>query len=229
MKFDVLTLFPEMIELLASYSILGKSIAAGRIEVNAINIRDFSTDKHHRVDDVIYGGGPGMLMTPQPLHDAIMSVQKEESLVVYLSPQGKKLKQSIVNELSHHKHIILVCGHYEGIDQRIIDQYIDMELSIGDYVLTGGELPAMVVIDALSRFVDGVLGNEESAICDSHYDGLLKYATYTRPRDFQGHVVPEVLLSGNHQKIEDWRKESALENTKSKRPDLLQDTIEQND
>lgn len=229
MKFDVLTLFPELIELLASYSILGKSIAAGRIEVNAINIRDFSTDKHHRVDDVIYGGGPGMLMTPQPLHDAIMSVQKEESLVVYLSPQGKKLKQSIVNELSHHKHIILVCGHYEGIDQRIIDQYIDMELSIGDYVLTGGELPAMVVIDALSRFVDGVLGNEESAICDSHYDGLLKYATYTRPRDFQGHVVPEVLLSGNHQKIEDWRKESALENTKSKRPDLLQDTIEQND
>ncbi len=220
MRFDVLTLFPDFILAMQGYGILGKAIETGLIELNAVDIRDFSQDKHRKVDDTIYGGGPGMLMTPQPLYDAIQSVTSPKSKLVFLSPQGRVLNQDLVEELSSEEHLILLCGHYEGIDQRIIDQCVDLEISIGDYVLTGGEIPAMVLIDGISRFVDGVLGNEESATEDSHYNGLLKYPVYTRPREFQGSEVPQILLSGDHAKIAAWRRQMSEEVTKKKRPDL---------
>ncbi|MDO5689734.1 MAG: tRNA (guanosine(37)-N1)-methyltransferase TrmD [Tissierellia bacterium] len=221
MRFDVLTLFPEFVLGLQSYGLIGKAIEAGRIELGSIDIRNFSRDKHRRVDDAIFGGGPGMLMTPEPIYESIQSCRRAESKVLFLSPQGRVLDQALVQELAQEEHLILLCGHYEGIDQRIIDHYVDMEVSIGDYVLTGGEIPAMVLIDSISRFIDGVLGNEESVTEDSHYDGLLKYPVYTRPRVFQGHEVPEVLLSGDHGRIEAWRQEQSLEVTRQKRPDLL--------
>ncbi len=219
MKFDVLTLFPEMFESLKQ-SIIGKAQEKGLIYINLINIRDFSKDKHKKVDDTPYGGGAGMVMIPDIVYDAYKSVKTNNAKVIYMSPQGKKLDQKKVEELSKQNHLIILCGHYEGIDQRVLDKIVDEEISIGDYVLTGGEIPAMVLIDSVSRYVEGVL-KKESIKEESFSNGLLEYPQYTRPEIFEGERVPEVLLSGNHQNIEKWRKEKSLEITKSKRPDLL--------
>ena len=219
MKFDVLTLFPEMFEPLNS-SIIGRAKEKNLIEINLINIRDFSRDKHKKVDDTPYGGGAGMVMMPDVVYDAYKSVEDKNAKVIYMSPQGKKLTQKKVEELAKQEHLIILCGHYEGIDQRVIDKIVDEEISIGDYVLTGGEIPAMVLIDSVSRYNSGVIA-EESREEESFTNGLLEYPQYTRPEVFEGVEVPEVLLSGHHANIEKWRKEKALEITKLKRPDLL--------
>ena len=219
MKFDVLTLFPEMFEPLNS-SIIGRAKEKNLIEINLINIRDFSKDKHKKVDDTPYGGGAGMVMMPDVVYDAYKSVEDKNAKVIYMSPQGKKLTQKKVEELANEEHLIILCGHYEGIDQRVIDKIVDEEISIGDYVLTGGEIPAMVLIDSVSRYSSGVIA-EESREEESFANGLLEYPQYTRPEVFEGVKVPEVLLSGHHANIEKWRKEKALEITKLKRPDLL--------
>lgn len=219
MKFDVLTLFPEMFKSLDE-SIIGKAKEKELIEINLINIRDFSKDKHKKVDDTPYGGGAGMVLMPDVVYDAYSSIQDKNAKVIYLSPQGKVLNQEKVKELSKEKHLILLCGHYEGIDQRVLDEIVDEEISIGDYVLTGGELPAMVLIDSVSRYVKGVL-NEESIQEESFTNNRLEYPQYTRPEIFRGKKVPEVLTSGHHKNIEKWRDEKSLEITKIKRPDLL--------
>lgn len=219
MKFDVLTLFPEMFEPLRQ-SIIGKAIEKKLIELNLVNIRDFSKDKHKKVDDTPYGGGAGMVMRPDVVYDAYQSVKEEKAKVIYMSPQGKKLNQQIVEKLSKESHLIILCGHYEGIDQRVLDEIVDEEISIGDYVLTGGEIPAMVLIDSVSRYVEGVL-KQDSIQEESFSNGLLEYPQYTRPEIFEGRMVPEILLSGHHQNIEKWRKERSFEITKKKRPDLL--------
>lgn len=220
MKFDVLTLFPEMFEPL-KHSIIERASKQNLININLINIRDFSKDKHKKVDDTPYGGGAGMVMRADVVYDAYKSMQNENAKVIYLTPQGKKLDQKKVEELSKEKHLILLCGHYEGIDQRVIDKIVDEEISIGDYVLTGGELPAMVLIDSVSRYVEGVL-SESSTNEESFSQGLLEYPQYTRPETFEGVKVPEILLSGHHENIKKWREEKSLENTKLKRPDLLE-------
>ena len=219
MKFDVLTLFPEMFEAVKQ-SILGKAIEKGLIDINLVNIRDFSKNKHKKVDDTPYGGGAGMVIRPDVVYDAYKSVHDENAKVVYLTPQGKILNQKMVEDLSKEKHLILLCGHYEGIDQRVIDKIVDEEISIGDYVLTGGEIPAMVLIDSVSRYTEGVL-SQESIKEESFSDGLLEYPQYTRPEIFEGEKVPEVLLSGHHGNIDNWRKEQSIKITKQKRPDLL--------
>ena len=219
MKFDVLTLFPEMFKPLEE-SIIGRAKEKEIIDINLINIRDFSKDKHNKVDDTPYGGGAGMVMKADVVYDAYNSVEDKNAKVIYLTPQGKVLNQNKVEELAKEEHIILLCGHYEGIDQRAIDKINPEEISIGDYVLTGGEIPAMVLIDSVSRYVDGVL-NKDSIEEESFSSGLLEYPQYTRPEIFEGERVPEVLLSGNHQNIEKWRKEKSIEITKKKRPELL--------
>ena len=219
MKFDVLTLFPEMFSSL-NESIIGKAIEKGLIEVNLTNIRDFSKNKHKKVDDTPYGGGAGMVIRPDVVYDAYSSIKNYDAKVIYLSPQGSLLNQDKVKELSKEKHLILICGHYEGIDQRVLDEIVDEEISIGDYVLTGGELPAMVLIDSVSRYIEGVL-NEESVEEESFSNRLLEYPQYTRPEEFRGKKVPEVLISGHHENIKKWRYEKSLEVTKKKRPDLL--------
>ena len=220
MKFDVLTLFPQMFTPLRE-SIIGRAVEKKLIEINLIDIRDFSKDKHKKVDDTPYGGGAGMVMMPNVVYDAYKSVETENSKVIYMSPKGQTLNQKKVKKLSHENHLIILCGHYEGIDQRVIDKIVDEEISIGDYVLTGGELPAMVLIDSVSRYIEGVL-KADSIKEESFSDGLLEYPQYTRPEVFEGVRVPEVLLSGNHQNIEKWRKENAIKVTSEKRPDLLQ-------
>lgn len=219
MKFDVLTLFPEMFSPLKQ-SILGKAEEKGLININLINIRDFSKDKHKKVDDTPYGGGAGMVIRPDVVYDAYTSVKDDKAKIIYLSPQGKKLNQQKVEELSKHSHLILICGHYEGIDQRVLDELEVEEISIGDYVLTGGELPAMVLIDSVSRYIEGVL-TRKSIEEESFSNNLLEYPQYTRPEEFMGRKVPEVLLSGHHENIRKWRYEKQLEITKQKRPDLL--------
>ena len=219
MKFDVRTLFPEMFEPL-KHSIIERASKQNFIDINFINIRDFSKDKHKKVDDTPYGGGAGMVVRADVVYDAYQSVKDESSKVIYLSPQGKKLNQSKVQELSKEKHLILLCGHYEGIDQRVLDEIVDEEISIGDYVLTGGELPAMVLIDSVSRYVEGVLSTDSTKE-ESFSQGLLEYSQYTRPEEFLGKTVPEVLTSGNHKKIDEWRRRSSLINTFLKRPELL--------
>ena len=219
MKISILTLFPEMFTPLKE-SIIGRAVESGKIELEIVNIRDFSADKHKKCDDEIFGGGAGMLMTPQPLYDAIMSVKTENSALFYFSPKGKTLTQGLAKELAGLEHIILLCGHYEGIDERIIDIFQPNLLSIGDYVLTGGELPAMVLTDCVARLVDGVI-TKESLAEESFSAGLLEYPQYTRPADFMGHKVPEVLLSGNHAEIAKWKKQKAIEETQKYRPDLL--------
>lgn len=219
MKIDVLTIFPEMFSAL-NYSILSRAQSKNYLQINVVDIRNFSTDKHKKTDDVPYGGGAGMVMTCQPLFDAINSVKSNDSVVCYLSPKGKTLNQTLVEELSQIKHLILVCGHYEGIDERLIEIFNMKEISIGDYVLTGGELPAMVLIDTVSRYVPNVL-KEESIKEESFANGFLEYPHYTKPREFMGQKVPEVLFSGNHQEIEKWRKEQSFQATKERRPDLL--------
>ncbi len=219
MKFDVLTLFPEMFEPLKT-SIIGKAVEKKLIDINITNIRDFSEDKHKKVDDTPYGGGAGMIMKPDVVYRAYQSVKENKAKVIYLSPQGKTLNQQKVEDLSKESHLILLCGHYEGIDQRVLDKIVDEEISIGDYVLTGGEIPAMVLIDSVSRYVEGVL-KQDSIQEESFSNGLLEYPQYTRPEIFEGEAVPEILLSGHHQNIEKWRKEKSVEITKKKRPDLI--------
>ena len=219
MRFDILTLFPEMFEPMKQ-SIIGRATEKNIIDINLVNIRDFSKDKHKKVDDTPYGGGAGMLIQPDVVYDCYKSVKSNNAKVIYLSPQGKTLSQAKVEELAKEEHLILLCGHYEGIDQRVIDKIVDEEISIGDYVLTGGEIPAMVLIDSVSRYIEGVL-NQDSIKEESFSNGLLEYPQYTRPEVFEGEKVPEVLLSGNHQNINKWRKEKSLEITKNKRPDLL--------
>lgn len=221
MKIDILTLFPEFFSNLSNWSIIGRAIDKKVIDLGFINIRDFSINKHRKVDDYPFGGGPGMVMTPQPIYDAISSIKGEKSKVIYLSPQGKKLNQEIINNLSKEEHLILLCGHYEGIDNRIIENYVDEEISIGDYVLTGGEIPAMVIIDSVVRLLPNVLKGEESYQEESHYDGLLEHPQYTRPRVFKEIEVPDILLSGNHGNIEKWKNYESLKATLIKRPDLL--------
>ena len=219
MKFDVLTLFPEMFEIMKQ-SIFGKAIEKGIITLQTVNIRDFSKNKHKKVDDTPYGGGAGMVMMPDVVYDAYQSVASKDAKVIYMSPQGKPLNQKKVEELAKQDHLIILCGHYEGIDQRVLDKIVDEEISIGDYVLTGGEIPAMVLMDSVSRYVEGVL-KEDSVKEESFSNGLLEYPQYTRPEIFQGEKVPEILLSGHHQKIDKWRKEQAIKITLEKRPDLI--------
>lgn len=221
MKFDVLTLFPDFVGSIREYSMIGRGISSEILEINTVDIRSFSLDKHKKVDDYPYGGGPGMVMTPQPLADSIKSVLRENSHVIYLSPRGRVFNQKIAKEISNKEHIILICGHYEGIDQRIIDKYVDEEISLGDYILTGGELGAMVLIDSISRLIPGVLGNEESYKDESFSNNLLEYNQFTRPQIFEEMEVPKVLLSGNHKEIEDYRKKVSIDLTKSIRPDLI--------
>ena len=218
----MLTLFPELFDTFENYSIVGRTIEKGLFSLNKVDIRDFSKDKHKRVDDYSFGGGPGMVMRPEPIYDALSNVKSEDSIVIYLSPQGKTYNQELANFLSKEKHLILLCGHYEGIDNRIIDNYVDLEISIGDYVLTGGEIPAMVLIESIIRLLPGALSGKESYVNESHYNGLLEYPQYTRPRTFHDFNVPEILLSGDHKKIEKWRKYKSLETTYIKRPDLLE-------
>lgn len=219
MKIDILTLFPDMFSPLFE-SILGRAIKENKIEINTINIRDFSVDKHKKCDDVPFGGGAGMVMTAQPIYDAINSVITDESKLVLLTPKGKVFNQEKAISLSKEKHLIFLCGHYEGIDERIIEIFKPEMISIGDYVLTGGEIPAMAIIDAIARNVEGVL-NSDSLNDESHTDGLLEYTQYTRPRSFKGLEVPEVLLSGNHEEIRKWRENKAIEETEKYRKDLL--------
>lgn len=226
MKIDILTLFPNSFSFLKEYGVIGKAIKNELIEINTIDIRDFSKDKHNKVDDEVYGGSAGMLMKVEPVVDAIESVKTDNSIVIFLSPQGKVLNQEIGFNMSKNEHIILLCGHYEGIDSRVINNYVDYEISIGDYVLTGGEIPAMVFIDVISRYINNVLGNEESYKTDSHFNILLQHDHYTRPREYKGMKVPEVLFSGNHKLIEEWQTNSSIENTKRKRPDLYKKYIE---
>lgn len=221
MRIDILSLFPEFLAPLSDWSIIGRAREENKVQINNINIRDFSKNKHKKVDDYPFGGGPGMVMTPEPIWKAINSVKDTNSRVIYLSPQGKQFNQELANELSKETHLILLCGHYEGIDNRIIEHYIDEEISIGDFVLTGGEIPAMILVDAIVRLLPGVLKGEESFTDESHYNGLLEHPQYTRPREFKGHSVPDVLLSGNHKNIEIWKKEEALKATFRKRPDLI--------
>ena len=224
MKFDVLTLFPEMFDTL-NQSIIGKAKEKELIDINLINIRDFSKDKHKKVDDTPYGGGAGMVIKPDVVYDAYKSIENKNAKVIYMSPQGKILNQKKVEDLSKQKHLIILCGHYEGIDQRVLDKIVDEEISIGDYVLTGGEIPAMVLIDSISRYVEGVI-NQESIEEESFSNGLLEYPQYTRPEVFEGEKVPEILLSGHHENIEKWRKDKSIEITKKKRPDLLKKMAE---
>lgn len=219
MKFDVLTLFPEMFTSLEG-SIIGRAMKNNLIKINLTNIRDFSKDKHKKVDDTPYGGGAGMVIRPDVVYDAYTSVKSSEAKVIYMSPKGTVLNQEKVKQLSKEKHLIIICGHYEGIDQRVLDEIVAEEISIGDYVLTGGELPAMVLIDSVSRYVEGVL-NKASTLEESFSNNLLEYPQYTRPEEFRGKKVPEVLISGHHENIKKWREEKSLEITKKNRPDLL--------
>ena len=220
MKIDILTLFPEMFSALEG-SILGRAQKQGKIEINVVNLRDYTEDKHLKCDDYPFGGGAGMVMMPQPIGSAIEALDPErKARRIYMSPKGETLRQQKVFQLLEYEHLILLCGHYEGVDQRAIDLFIDEEISIGDYVLTGGELPAMVLTDCVSRYVDGVL-SPSSLVDESFSDNLLEYPHYTRPQEYRGLAVPEVLRSGDHAKIDKWRKEQSELLTKKRRPDLL--------
>ncbi len=222
MRIDVLTLFPEMFIALDS-SLIGRAREKALFELCCHNIRDYSCDKHKKCDDTPFGGGAGMVMTPQPIHDCIQAVDPQHKAKrIYMSPRGKKLNQDIVVNLSKCDNLLLLCGHYEGVDQRVIDLDIDMEISVGDYVLSGGELPAMTLIDAVLRYVPNVLGNSQSTAEESFSSGLLEYPHYTRPQEFCGLCVPDVLISGNHKNIDKWRREQSLEITRRVRADLLE-------
>lgn len=230
MKVDILTLFPEMVDTVLSESIIGRARKADIIDINCINIRDFADNKHNRVDDYPYGGGNGMVMQPQPIYNAYMSIvekSEEKPYVIYMSPQGRVFNQQIAKKLLDKKHIVLLCGHYEGVDERIIEEIVDEEISIGDYVLTGGEVPAIVVCDCICRMVPGVLSNDECFSEESHFDGKLEYPQYTRPPVFMGREVPEVLLSGHHANIQKWRQEQSLIRTKNKRPDMIKEDADE--
>ncbi|MBC7087342.1 MAG: tRNA (guanosine(37)-N1)-methyltransferase TrmD [Tissierellales bacterium] len=221
MIIDVLTLFPEAFCFLYNYSIIGKALENNIFTLKTINIRDFSKDKHKRVDDYPYGGGNGMILKPEPLFEAIMSCKNINSHVIYLSPKGKLLNQDILKTLSKKEHLILISGHYEGIDNRIVENYVDEEISIGDYVLTGGEIPSMVLIDSIVRLLPNVLSSVDSYEEESIYNGLLEYPQYTRPEVFKGKRVPRILLSGDHERIKKWRTINSLYLTIKNRPDLI--------
>ncbi|MGN0619465.1 MAG: tRNA (guanosine(37)-N1)-methyltransferase TrmD [Ruminiclostridium sp.] len=228
MRIDIATLFPEMCEAVLSESVVGRGRKAGFIEINCRNIRDYTLDKHRRVDDKAYGGGTGMVMQAQPVYDCIMSIiselgEKAQPRLIYMSPQGRTLNQEIVKELAGEENLIILCGHYEGIDQRVLDELNFEEISTGDYVVTGGELPAMILADAVARLQEGVLPNEEAYSIESHYNGLLEHPQYTRPEEWRGRRVPEVLISGHHANIKKWQEEMAVKVTERKRPDLLEE------
>lgn len=224
MRIDIITLFPEMMEAVLSESIIGRARKKGAVEINCVQLRDYALDKHRRVDDTTYGGGMGMLMMPEPIalcFEHICEAIGEKPYFVYMSPKGKTLTQNRLKELSEMSNICVLCGHYEGVDQRVLDEYVDEEISIGDYVLTGGELPALVFVDALSRLQEGVLSDEECFSLESHYDGLLEYPQYTKPAVWRGREVPEVLLSGHHENIRKWRRKQSVIETAKKRPEML--------
>ena len=220
MKINVLTLFPEMFTAVTDSSILGKAGEKGILDFNIINIRDFSKDRHNKADDTPYGGGVGMVMFCQPIFDALRSIDAQGKKIMYMSPRGKVLNRAKIEELAQLDEMVILCGHYEGVDQRVLDYWNMEEVSIGDYILTGGELAAMVMIDAVSRFVPEVLGTKESATEESIYSGLLEYDQYTKPREYEGLEVPEVLFNGNHKLIHLWQLRNSLELTKERRPDL---------
>ena len=225
MRIDILTLFPAMLESVLGDSIIGRACEKGILELNFIDIRDYTENKHRKVDDYPFSGGGGMLMQAQPVYDAYMSVAKDlgyKPLTIYMSPQGKVFNQAVAMDLSKEKHIVILCGHYEGIDQRVIDEIVDMEISVGDFVLTGGEIAAMAVADATARLIPGVLASEDSYTNESHFNGLLEYPQYTRPAVWHDKPIPEVLLSGHHANIEKWKREQSLLNTLKKRPDMLE-------
>ena len=225
MKINIMTLFPEMCESVLSESIIGRAREKGYVEINCINIRDYTLDKHRRVDDAPYGGGMGMLMQTQPIHDcykAICEKSENKNHLIYMSPCGEVLTQKKVKELATMDEITILCGHYEGIDQRVIDTLVDEQISIGDYVLTGGELPALVLADSISRMLEGVLPNDEAKELESHYNGLLEYPQYTRPYEWNGLKVPDVLISGHHGNVDKWRREQSLIMTAKHRPDMLE-------
>lgn len=231
MRFDILTLFPEVTNTVLSSSIIGRAVQNGIIEVQSHNIRDYTKDKHKKTDDTPYGGGKGMLMSTQPICDcfeAVKSTLEGRTKVIYASPRGRIFNHEVARELAEYDNIVILCGHYEGIDQRVIDAIIDEEISIGDYVLTGGEIPACIMVDAISRLVPGVLSDKECYEKESIASGLLEYPQYTRPRVFNGVSVPEVLLSGHHENIDKWRLEKSLEITKERRPDLYEKYINEN-
>ena len=226
MKFDVMTLFPDMVRGVLSESIIGRAQSGGFIDVKCHNIRDFSLDKHRKTDDTPYGGGGGMVMTCQPIYDCYENILKNIPAnnikrVIYMSPKGRIFSHSVAKELAEYDNLIFLCGHYEGVDQRILDEIVDEEISIGDYVVTGGEIPACIVIDAVSRLIDGVLASSECYEGESVASGILEYPQYTKPREFRGREVPEILLSGNHAKIDRWRLEEAVKITRERRPDML--------
>lgn len=231
MHFHIMTLFPDMVLNGLNTSILGRAIANGHITIDAVDIRDYTKDKHLKVDDYPYGGGAGMLMQAQPVYDAYLAIENKinsgkKTRVVYMTPQGQVFNQKIASELAKEDDIIFLCGHYEGIDERVLEEIVTDYVSIGDYVLTGGELPAMVMIDTISRLVPGVLNNDESASTESHSDGLLEYPQYSRPEEWRGKRVPDVLLSGHHANIAKWRLEQAIERTKERRPDMYETYME---
>ena len=227
MKFSVMTLFPEMVNTVLSESIIGRAQESGRIEIECVNIRDFSTDKHRKTDDTPYGGGVGMVMTCQPIFDCYESIKSRipegnKTRVIYMSPKGRQFTHEVAKELAEYDNLIFLCGHYEGVDQRVIDALVDDEITIGDYVVTGGEIPACIVIDATSRLLDGVLSSAECYEGESVASGILEYPQYTKPRSFRGMEVPEILLTGDHKKIDLWRLAEAVNITKERRPDLLE-------
>ncbi|MCY3680191.1 MAG: tRNA (guanosine(37)-N1)-methyltransferase TrmD [Gemmatimonadetes bacterium] len=221
MRIDVITIFPDLIRDVLKYSIPRRAIDAGLIDILAHDLRDHADDKHKTIDDTPYGGGAGMIFKPEPIARAIEALPTG-GRVIFLTPQGRLFTQSVANELSLSDHLVLLCGHYRGIDERVRESYVDDEISIGDYVLSGGELPALILIDALIRLIPGAIGNAESALEDSFQNGLLDCAWYTRPREFEGLTVPEALLSGDHKKVAQWRRENARQRTLERRPDLLE-------
>ena len=226
MRFDVMTLFPDMVDRILAESIIGRARTAGIIDVKCHNIRDFSKDKHRKTDDTPYGGGMGMVMTCQPIYDCYSHLRADipegnSVRVIYMSPKGRVFNHSIAKELSAYDNLVFLCGHYEGVDQRVLDEIVDEDISIGDYVLTGGELPACIVIDAVSRLKEGVLADAECYEDESVASGILEYPQYTKPREFMGREVPEVLLSGDHAKVDRWRLEEAVRITRERRPELL--------
>lgn len=229
MRIDVLTLFPEMLRPVVGSSILGRACDNNILDIRLTDIREYSTDKHRKADDYPFGGGPGMVMLPQPIFDAMESVGARNKKVIYMSPRGRILDMAKIRELSELPEMVILCGHYEGVDQRAIDYFEMEEISIGDYILTGGELAAMVLIDSVARLIPGVLAGEDSALEESVYSGLLEYPQYTKPREYMGLEVPEVLVSGNHKLIELWKFEESLRLTKERRPDLFARFLEERD
>jgi len=231
MRIDILTLFPEMFEGVFSQSILKRAVAKGHLELYTHDIRDYTKDKHRKVDDYPFGGGAGMVMMVQPIADCIAKLKSERNYdaVLFMAPDGHTFNQSKANELSLYENIIILCGHYKGVDERVRELFVTEEISIGDYVLSGGEIAAMAVVDAIARVIPGVLNDETSALSDSFQDGLLSPPVYTRPADYEGHLVPEILLSGNERLIKDWKLEKQLERTKARRPDLYEKIVGKQD